>query len=52
MAKSEIERQPKNVQMMITAGTDYNYFGVNVSIIGVFVNGKLVEHRVWKTESL
>ena len=52
MAKSEIGRQPKNVQMMVTAGTEQNYFDVNVSIIGVVVNGKLVEHRVWKTESL
>ena len=51
MTKEETSRLPKEVQAMIITGEQQNYFDVVVSVVATFVQGQLVELRVWKTET-
>lgn len=52
MKQKELKRLPKDVQEGTKAGVFQNYFDVIVSIDGYFEGNKLVEFRVWKTETL
>jgi hypothetical protein len=52
MKQKELKRLPKDVQEGTKAGVFQNYFDVIVSIDGYFEGNKLIEFRVWKTETL
>jgi hypothetical protein len=52
MTSAEIDVQPKNVRRMIASGEQQDYFDVLVSVVGTFAEGKLIDFRVWKIESL
>lgn len=51
MAEEETSRLPKEVQAMVKAGKQQNYFDVVVSVVATFAKGHLTELRVWKTET-
>lgn len=52
MTSAEIDAQSEDVRRMISAGEQQDYFDVLVSVVGTFSEGKLVDFRVWKIESL
>ena len=51
MTEEETSRLPKKVQSMVKTGEQQNYFDVVVSVVATFVQGHLVDLRVWKTET-
>lgn len=51
MTEEETSRFPRDVQAMVKTGEQQNYFDVVVSVIATFSQGRLVELRVWKTET-
>lgn len=52
MSKEDLSRLPKTVQAMIRKGEQQDYFDVVIAVIGRFVDGHLVELRVWQTETI
>ena len=52
MTSAEIDAQSDDVRRMISTGVQQDYFDVLVSVVGTFSEGKLVDFRVWKIESL
>jgi hypothetical protein len=52
MKSSEIDAQPEDVRRMISTGEQQDYFDVLVSVVGTFAEGRLIDFRVWKIESL
>lgn len=52
MMSAEIKAMPEDVRRMISSGEQQNYFDVLVSVIGTFAEGKLIDFRVWKIDSL
>jgi len=51
MTEEETSRLPREVQAMVKTGEQQNYFDVVVSVVATFAHGRLVELRVWKTET-
>jgi len=51
MTEEETSRLPREVQTMVKTGEQQNYFDVVVSVVATFDQGRLVELRVWKTET-
>ena len=52
MTSAEIDAQSEDVRRMISTGEQQDYFDVLVSVVGTFTEGKLMDFRVWKIESL
>jgi len=51
MTEEETSRLPREVQAMVKTGEQQNYFDVVVSVVATFSQGRLVELRIWKTET-
>ncbi len=51
MTEEETSRLPREVQAMVKTGEQQNYFDVVISVVATFFQGRLVELRVWKTET-
>lgn len=52
MTSAEIDAQSEDIRRMISTGQQQDYFDVLVSVVGTFTDGKLMDFRVWKIESL
>lgn len=52
VTSAEINAQSEDVRRMISTGEQQDFFDVLVSVVGTFAEGKLVDFRVWKIESL
>ncbi len=52
MTSAEINALSEGVRRMISTGEQQDYFDVLVSVVGTFTEGKLIDFRVWKIESL
>ena len=52
MTSAEINALSEGVRRTISTGEQQDYFDVLVSVVGTFTEGKLIDFRVWKIESL